>query len=85
MLNIPIVLQARNFAFLKGFLPHFAKEQLVGSLTPSLVIAILTLLQDKATEGNFLNQYGAPDYQAFASYGYLTAMHTDNDDSVTVR
>lgn len=26
------VLQARNFAFLKGFLPHFAKEQLVCSL-----------------------------------------------------
>jgi hypothetical protein len=26
-----LVLQARNFAFLKGFLPHFAKQQLVCS------------------------------------------------------
>ncbi|KAG2030243.1 hypothetical protein BDR03DRAFT_1017338 [Suillus americanus] len=61
------VIQACNFAFLQGFLPHFAKEQLA-----------------KATEAHLLNRYGVPNTQAFASYGYCAAMHTDRDDSVTV-
>jgi hypothetical protein len=38
----------------------------------------------KATEAGLLNRYGVPNTQAFASYGYSAAMHTDRDDSVTV-
>ena len=38
----------------------------------------------KATEVSLLNRYGVPNTQAFASYGYSAAMHTDHDDSVTV-
>jgi len=38
----------------------------------------------KATEAGLLNRYGVPNTQAFASYGYSAAMHTDRDDSITV-
>ena len=38
----------------------------------------------KATEVGLLNCYGVPNTQAFASYGYSAAMHTDRDDSITV-
>ena len=42
-------------------------------------LLILTQSQDKATEANLLNLFGVPDYQVFASYGYSTTMHTDNE------
>lgn len=44
----------------------------------------LTQFQAVATEAGLLNRYGAPNTQAFASYGYCAAMHIDNDDSVTM-
>lgn len=78
------VIQPHNWYFLKGFMPYFIKAQLVSVSENPQWSRLYTHFQEGATILNLLNHYSVPNYQAFTSYRYFAAMHTDWDVLVTV-
>lgn len=80
-----LVMQARNFAFLDGFLPVFAKQQMVFDSQPLHITSNLSLFMQEAskTTSKARNILGFPNTSAFGTYAYCASSHTDNDESAT--
>ena len=77
-----IVIQARQFAFMEGFLPHVAKElQVAIFINYTEYYSAHFYLQKVAIKAGLLNRYGAPDAASFAAFGYCAALHFDRDDT----